>query len=489
MHAAETSMFDHSSPGPRPSRPGAPASGSRPRAVAPSGPPARLEAYQQPDQQPRYEQYQPPHQHDPDGQYRRQQYQQEFFQQQQQPYQQQRYQQQPYQQQPHQQQPYQQQPQPYQQQHQVQHQPERYQQPQRPRRQRPMTEEKTSFHQVGQDRAFGGQVRISTMVHRVNQVAMGLAEQAAQAHRRQPPQQAPQREVEPAREGRVVVFLSGQGGSGCTTLACNVAATAALAGQKVCVVDLDLQLGDCLAVLNLKPQCPMSRLVADGQMFDWEMLETMLARHKSGALVLSQVGCLEELADLGPEKFPVLLERLRQRFDLVVVDGVRDFGDVSISALDLAQSIVVVTTQDVPAVRGVSRRLHILRRLGYALEKVQLVVNRHGRERAVPLHAIVEALGITPSFLVPDDPDVAERAMTEGLTLGEASAEASIAMEVEQLARALGELPLPAATAQRHGLWSRLMGKGKGKGKSPAGHRRTKTKRTMKPKKGKGKQR
>jgi Flp pilus assembly CpaE family ATPase len=448
MHAVETHMFDHSSDHSG-SRSGS-RSGSNPHADAQErqAAPARLEAYQQPYQQAAYEQYQ---QQEP---YREVPY--EHYQQQQ--YQQQQYQQQQYQQQ-------------------------QYQQQQRPRRQRqqPMPDERTSFHQV-QNRAFGGQVRISTMVHRVNQVAMGLAEQAVQQQQPPPP---PRREIEPDRQGRVVVFLAGQGGSGCTTLACNVATTAARAGQKVCIVDLDLQLGDCLALLDLKPQCPMSRLVADGQVFDWEMLETMLARHKSGALVLSQVGCLEELADLGPEKFPLLLERLEQRFDLVVVDGVRDFGDVSISALDLARSIVVVTTQDVPAVRGVSRRLQILRRLGYPLEKVQLVVNRHGRERAVPLHAIVEALGITPAFLVPDDPEVAEKAMTEGLTLEEANAEAAVAKEVEQLTRALGELPMPTTT-HKQGLWSRLMGKGKGQ-KSPPKRKRNRTKRTVNPKKAKGK--
>jgi len=331
-------------------------------------------------------------------------------------------------------------------------------------------DQQTGFHQSDPARAFGGQVRIATMVHRVNQVARGLAEQAA-SRARQP---AAQVEAEPARQGRVVVFLAGQGGTGSTTLACNVAAAAAHAGQAVCVVDLDLQLGDCLATLDLKPQCPMSRLVAEGQGFDWEMLETMLARHRSGAVVLSQVGCLEELAELFPERFPPLLQRLQQRFDLVVVDGVRDFGDVSIAALDLAQSIVLVTTQDVPAVRGVSRRLHILRRLGYPLERVQLVVNRHRTgDGAVPVPAIVEALGVTPAFLIPDAPDRLQRAMTDGVTLQEVEPEADVARELERMSRSLGGLPAPVA-APKQGLWSRLLARKGGGARTPRTKTRTK---------------
>src|SRR5262245_4731602 len=62
---------------------------------------------------------------------------------------------------------------------------------------------------------------------------------------------APQGRTQP--KGQVLVVFGCRGGAGSTTIAVNVAASMARAGKNVCLVDLDLQLGDVATALDLDP--------------------------------------------------------------------------------------------------------------------------------------------------------------------------------------------------------------------------------------------
>jgi len=188
--------------------------------------------------------------------------------------------------------------------------------------------------------------------------------------------------------------------------------------------------------------------------FDWEMLAPMLPRHASGVSVVSQVGNLEQLGELTVGRLPQLLRYLQEQFDLVVVDGVRDFNDHALATMDIADQLVLVVTQDVPSVRGVSRRLNIFRRLGYQAAKIKVVVNRFDRKNAINLAAISEAIGMSPAFAVLNDFPRVHRAITKGVLLSELEPGAPISGALEELARRLFELPQPAP--RRAGLWSRV---------------------------------
>jgi pilus assembly protein CpaE len=317
--------------------------------------------------------------------------------------------------------------------------------------------------------AFGGHLQVSTMVHRVHDPSQPVPGRhtGGDPHRyagAQPAEEVVQPEpaalprADAAQLGTVTVFFAGHGGSGCTTLACNMASTLARAGRSACIVDMDLQLGDSLGMLDLSPMCPMSRLAREMESFDWEMLETMLARHRSGVHVVSQVGCLEELNELTPQQFPALIQRLQQRFDHVIVDGLRDFSDNALAVLDLAKQIILVASQDVPAVRGVARRLHIFRRLGYTTDRIQVVINRYAKDNPVSSSAITESIGAAPAFLVPDDVENVQRAVGAGSTLHQVAPRAPACQEVDRMSQVLFDLPSPA---RRPSLLSRLFRKSK----------------------------
>lgn len=222
--------------------------------------------------------------------------------------------------------------------------------------------------------------------------------------------QAPQQAFVPLapRACDLTVVFSCRGGSGATTLAVNTAAMVARAGRSVCVVDLDLQLGDVCTALDLASPTSLSAVAREAHSLDAVSLRRRLAQHGSGICALSQAGHVDDLDPQLAARMPQLLTTLRANFDHVVVDGVRDFGDLSLAALEVATRILLVVTQDVPSVRRAARVLTLLQHLGIDDSKVALVLNRTVRRAAIDDAAIERALAKTIAARVREDGRVGE---------------------------------------------------------------------------------
>jgi pilus assembly protein CpaE len=256
--------------------------------------------------------------------------------------------------------------------------------------------------------------------------------------------------------GELVVFFSCHGGTGSTMLATNAGVTLARNMRPTCAVDLDLQLGDVLTLLGLTAGYPMSKIAGQMESFDWEMLAPQVVRHPSGLCVLSQVGHIEELSELDAGRVPSFLRYLQQHFRYVIVDGLRDFNDHSLAALDVADKIVLVVTQDISGIRGAAARFRILEQLGYPRERFYLVLNRYDRRRPITAAHVRDALECPPCCLVANDFITVDRAITEGRTLAEVRPEAQVTRDVDHLTREI--FGLPALPAKR-GFLDRLLGR------------------------------
>ncbi len=237
----------------------------------------------------------------------------------------------------------------------------------------------------------------------------------------------------PARRGELTVVLGCRGGAGATTLAVNTAAALARGGKTVCIVDLDLQLGDVLVALDLESQTSLSAVAREAGALDAASLRRRLAQHGSGVCALSQAGHLDDLDGSLTARLPELLDALRAHFDHVIVDGVRDFGDVALAALEVATRILVVVTQDVPAVRRAARALDVLGRLGIEQARCALVINRAVKRAAIDTAAIERALAMRVTATVREDAKVSA-ALDAGALLIDVARSRPVADDVIALA-------------------------------------------------------
>ena len=263
--------------------------------------------------------------------------------------------------------------------------------------------------------------------------------------------------------GELTVVFGCRGGAGATTLAINVAAQLVRARRTACVVDLDLQLGDVFVALDLPPETSLAAVAREAGALDAVALRRRLGQHASGVCALTQVGHLDDLDPQLPAHLPALFDTLRTHFDHVIVDGVRDFGDAALAALDAATRIIVVVTQDVASVRRAARVITLLRRLQVPDARIQLVVNRAERGAAVDDAAIERALGLRLAARVREDARAAE-ALDAGALLLDLARSRPIAGDVARVAELLrGERDLATAPGPARGGLLGLFGRKGGK--------------------------
>jgi pilus assembly protein CpaE len=233
--------------------------------------------------------------------------------------------------------------------------------------------------------------------------------------------------------GTVVTFFPTRGGVGCTSIACNLAHAMQRAGERVCLVDFDLHLGDVLSFLDLPGTYSITDVLANIGRLDRELLDASISRHASGVRVLAQSGKVEEADHVRPLEVSQLLTFLRRHYDHVLVDGVRGFDEMSLAALDASQKIIVVLTQDVPAVRNAKRCLDLFRRLGYNESKVRLVLNRYQKNPDISAHVVEEMTGLPVARTLSNDFSAAITAINRGMPLQSVAARSRLTRDIEQL--------------------------------------------------------
>jgi len=188
----------------------------------------------------------------------------------------------------------------------------------------------------------------------------------------------PELPPEPRHSARIITVFSAKGGCGKTTVATNLAVALNASGaRQVCLVDLDLAFGDVAISLQLTPSRTLIDAVATQIMSDDdERVSALLTPFRPG------LDCI--LAPVEPgdaEKIPAtlvsdLLERLRHRYDYVVIDTPSQFSEHVLAALDASHHHVLLTTPEVPALKNLRLTLDMLDLLSYSRDARSIVFNR-----------------------------------------------------------------------------------------------------------------
>ena len=255
---------------------------------------------------------------------------------------------------------------------------------------------------------------------------------------------------------QVTAFFPAKGGMGATSLATHLAGALARQGKRVCLVDLDFELGDVLSFLDMKGAYTLADVAANAHRLDRELLDASVPRHASGVWVLSQCDAVADGERLDPGAVAGVLRFLRRHYDHVVVDGLRDFGDLSFAALDLASRIVLVVTQEVPAVRSAQRCAAYFRQLGYDAGRLMLLVNRHQKGSPITREVIEETVGLPVAATVGNDFSGLARSVNRGVLLWDEAPRSPVARDVEALATTIapGGARAPAAASLFQKLFS-----------------------------------
>ncbi|GAA2723407.1 AAA family ATPase [Actinocorallia aurantiaca] len=200
----------------------------------------------------------------------------------------------------------------------------------------------------------------------------------------------------PGRLGTMLSVCGAKGGTGSTTLAVHLAIAVAYGKRSVCLVDMDLQKGDVPTYLDVQHRRSIADLVRAADDLDGAILSEALFVHKDGPhlLLAPEQGELSE--DVTARAARQILAALRSRYDVVIVDCGSHVTDGTATAVELADTVVVAVTPDLPAIRSAKRLTKMWRRLNIRKEEdVVAVLNRHDKRNEIQPDLARKMLGLT----------------------------------------------------------------------------------------------
>ncbi len=170
--------------------------------------------------------------------------------------------------------------------------------------------------------------------------------------------------------GRAIVVTSGKGGVGKTTTTANLGTALAQRGARVALVDADVGLRNLDIVLGLESRVKHHVLDVLEEVVTLD--DALVPDKHTGNLMLLAAAQSREKEDVDTGKMRDLIQRLRERFDYVLIDCPAGIEVGFKNAVAGAQEAIVVCTPEVSAVRDVDRVVGLL---GNKF-KPQLIINR-----------------------------------------------------------------------------------------------------------------
>jgi pilus assembly protein CpaE len=213
--------------------------------------------------------------------------------------------------------------------------------------------------------------------------------------------------METNERARIIAVHSLRGGTGCTSLATNLAiGLTGLWDSKTILFDLVTTSGQAALALNM----PLRRTWADvaaivPNHLDWMAVDTIVGEHASGLDLIAAPTSPTESENITPAHIDAIFELLERHYDYIVADLGHDFSELSLHALDKTDAILLLLAPDLASIRGAAAAVETYHKLGYESNKIHVVLNWIFQKGGFSRSDIEEALRLPIEFVIPFSPE------------------------------------------------------------------------------------
>ena len=226
------------------------------------------------------------------------------------------------------------------------------------------------------------------------------------------------------RSGKVISIFSPKGGVGTTMMAVNLAVSLQSDETPVVLVDGNMEFGDVMVFVNQQAKNSIVDLAPRADELDPEVIEEVTIVHPaSGINILAGPTRPEYAENVSGEQFAKVLEFLCHFYSYVVVDCASSLTDVTLSAIDLSDLIVLVTTQEIPAIKDSRMFLDLLKPLNINRDRLLFVMNKHDKRIGIKPEKVSENFKQELKIVIPFEEKVVLSSINRGVPfmLGEKS--------------------------------------------------------------------
>jgi pilus assembly protein CpaE len=225
-------------------------------------------------------------------------------------------------------------------------------------------------------------------------------------------------ERDPAQLARTIAVHSLRGGTGCSTLAVNIGLSLNNLWSSAILLDLTMTAGQVALMLNKN----LRRTWADVAHYkqdemDMDLLNSIISAHDYGLSFIAAPTFPDEGETLRSETLTPAITMLKERFQYIVIDLPHNFSEISLSALDAADIILLASTPDMASVRATAAALDAYKKLGYPTGKIKPVLNAPFPRSSLSKEKIESAMGMEFVATFPHAVDLVVEAINLGRPL------------------------------------------------------------------------
>ncbi len=216
--------------------------------------------------------------------------------------------------------------------------------------------------------------------------------------------------------GKVISVFSPKGGVGTTTIATNLSVALHSTETPAVIVDANLQFGDVQVFLNERGRTSIVDLTPNVDQLDMELVEDVVLHHKlSGIDIVSAPPHPEDAERVTGGQMVKVLQFLARIYSYVIVDLDSSLSDVNLDTLDSCDLLVLVSSQDIPAIINTRTMLNLLSTLGVYKQKILLVMNRFDKTIAITPEKVGHNLGHKVASILIEDKEVVVPSVNRGV--------------------------------------------------------------------------
>jgi pilus assembly protein CpaE len=256
---------------------------------------------------------------------------------------------------------------------------------------------------------------------------------------------------EPAK---IYVVMPAKGACGASTIACNLAFQFKRHGaKKILLADLDPLTGTMSFLLKIKSVYSFVDVLTRSYELDHDLWNSMVT-HVQGIDVLLAPETLVEGANDLRDPSPIL-DYARHNYDVVVIDAGGVYGEWNLNQARMANDLLLVTTNELPALQAAQRALSYLDANRIGRWKIRLVVNRYMRDVGLSREVISTALHTEVFDIFPSDYESVQKSLMDGKPVPPST---TFGKSIMQLADKLGGRAEGAAVKKKSSSIGGLLG-------------------------------
>ncbi len=240
--------------------------------------------------------------------------------------------------------------------------------------------------------------------------------------------------------GRIIAVVGAKGGVGASTIAHNVAWSAArdLSLDSV-VTDLDLAFGTAGLDYNQDPPQGIADAVFSPDRIDTAFVDRLLSKCTDHLSLLAAPATLERVYDFGSEAFDAIFDSLRATMPCIVLDVPHIWAAWTQRTLVSADDILIVAAPDLANLRNAKNLFDFLKAARVNDHRPHYCLNLVGVPKRPEIKPadFAKALEDEPLAVIPFEPQLFGTASNNGQMIAEVSANHRTAETFRQLAQML----------------------------------------------------